>query len=62
MHNDTKDFKRVKEIALLLRVNPVTVYGYIRAGEITAIKIGRTYRIEWGEFLKFINKNKKKKI
>ena len=49
-----KNFKTVKEIAALLRLIPITIYAYIRTGEIPAVKIGKSYRIEWSEFNKFI--------
>ena len=62
MNNNIEDFKRVKEIAFLLRVNPITVYGYIQAGELTAVKIGRSYRVEWSEFLRFIDRHKTNNI
>ena len=56
--NTAKDFKTVEEIAQLLRLNPITVYGFIRRGEFPALKIGRSYRIEWNEFLNFLEKHK----
>ena len=55
-------YKTVKEIAELLRVNPITIYGYIEEKQLTAIKLGRTYRIEWIEFLNFIKKHRTNNI
>lgn len=54
----SKDYKTVKEIAALLRLNPITIYGFIKKGEIPALKIGHSYRVEWKEFLKFIDSHK----
>ena len=50
-------FYTPQEISEMLRVNIMTVYRYIRAGKITAHKIGKDYRIdekEYEEFLKSI--------
>ncbi len=38
----------------MLRVNIMTVYRYIRAGKITAHKIGKDYRIDEKEYEKFL--------
>jgi len=35
----------VEEVAELLRVNPMTVYRAVRSGDITAFKIGSSWRI-----------------
>jgi len=53
----TSKFYTPLEISEMLRVNIMTVYRYIRAGKITAHKIGKDYRIdekEYEEFLKSI--------
>jgi len=53
----TTKFYTPQEISEMLRVNIMTVYRYIRAGKITAHKIGKDYRIdekEYEEFLKSI--------
>ena len=57
---NNNNYKTVKEIALLLRLNPITIYGYIEDKQITAVKLGRTYRIEWNEFLNFISSHRTK--
>ncbi len=49
-----KNFKTVKEIAQVLRLNPITIYSYIHSGEIPAVKIGKSYRIDWAEFNRYI--------
>jgi len=53
----TTKFYTPQEISEMLRVNIMTIYRYIRAGKITAHKIGKDYRIdekEYEEFLKSI--------
>lgn len=56
------NYKTVREIADLLQVNPITIYNYIEKGQLTAIRLGRTYRIEWNEFLQFIKVHKTTKL
>lgn len=52
----TPDFYLVDELAEKLRVNPMTIYRYIAAGKLTAIKIGKEYRIDRRIFDDFIAK------
>lgn len=35
----------VKEIADTLQINPLTVYEYIRTRQLSALKLGRYYRV-----------------
>lgn len=51
-------FLTVQEIAKILKINPLTVYEYIRTGKLTPVKLGRTYRITQNDFEKFIEQNK----
>lgn len=57
---DKKEFYKVEDLAKLLAVNVMTIYRYIKAGKLIAYKIGREYRIEKTEFLKFLDKVKTK--
>lgn len=57
---DKKEFYKVEDLAKLLEVNVMTIYRYIKAGKLVAYKIGREYRIEKAEFLKFLDKVKTK--
>ena len=41
----TSTFLTVAEVAALLRVSTMTVYRLIKAGELPAARIGRSYRI-----------------
>jgi len=38
-------FLTVAEVASLMRVSPMTVYRMVQAGELPAIRFGRSYRI-----------------
>lgn len=44
----------VRDVARILRLNPLTVYGYIRSGKLTAAKFGRSYRISEEDLQNFI--------
>ncbi|MEI8061336.1 MAG: helix-turn-helix domain-containing protein [Candidatus Berkelbacteria bacterium] len=44
----------VKEVAEILKVNKMTIYRYIKAGKIEAIKIGKDFRITHAQFDIFI--------
>lgn len=50
----------VNEFASKLRITPMTVYKLIRNNEITAIKIGKCYRIEHHQLHKLIAKGRGK--
>lgn len=56
----TPDYYLVDELAEKLRVNRMTIYRYIKAGKLIAIKIGKEFRIERAEFEKFIGSVKTK--
>jgi len=55
-----KEFYLVEELAEKLRVSNMTIYRYIKKGKVKAYKIGKEFRIEKGEFNKFLNKVKTK--
>jgi excisionase family DNA binding protein len=50
-----KPFYKAEELADLLEVNIMTIYRYIKAGRLQALKIGRDYRIDKKEFARFLN-------
>lgn len=56
-----KEFYTAEELAGKLRVNIMTIYRYIKAGRLKAYKIGKDFRIDQGEFNKFLDKTKTKK-
>ena len=53
------DFYLVEELAEKLRVNPMTIYRYIKAGKLSAHKIGKEYRIAKTVFENFLEASKK---
>jgi excisionase family DNA binding protein len=52
------EFLSVEEVANILKVTKMTIYRYIKAGKITACKVGKDFRINKEEFDKFLNKIK----
>ena len=52
------DFYLVEELAEKLRVSKMTIYRYIKAGKISAYKLGKEFRISKEEYNKFLNKAK----
>ena len=52
------DLMTATEVAELFRVEPSTVYGWARKGEIPKIKIGRVVRFPRDEIEKFLNNNR----
>lgn len=51
-----KAFYKAEDLAKLLEVNIMTIYRYIKAGRLSAYKIGREFRIEKTEFQSFLDK------
>jgi excisionase family DNA binding protein len=54
-----KEFYRAENLAEILDVNIMTIYRYIKAGKLTAYKIGKEYRIGHVEFNRFLESVKK---
>ena len=54
----TDDYYSIKEVAKMLKVTYLTVYRWIKAKKISAIKAGKQYRISRSELDKFVNKHK----
>ena len=46
------------EVAETLRINVLTVYSYIRRGDLNAIRLGRTYRITRDDLTRFLESKK----
>lgn len=46
------------EVAKNLKLNLLTIYKYIRKGDLGAIKLGRTYRVSEDDLEQFMNKNR----
>ena len=51
---------KVSEVAQVLKLNILTVYQYIRQEKLSAVKIGRNYRIEERDLERFIEEHKVK--
>lgn len=60
LNKNKKEFYLVEELAEKLRVSTMTIYRYIKRGKVKAYKIGKEFRIEKGEFNKFLDKVKTK--
>ncbi len=56
--NTEKQFYTPSEVAETLQLNKTTIYNYIKAKKLTAIRIGKEYRIEKKDFDAFIENNK----
>lgn len=56
-----KRYLKPKDIAMLLMLNVLTIYEYIKKGKLKAIKFGRNYRVEEEDLNKFINEHIVKK-
>lgn len=62
MNNDEKtatQFYTIEEIADLLKVSYLTVFRWVKAGNLTAYKVGKQYRIDVQDLNKFLEKSKK---
>jgi len=47
-----------QEVSEYLRVGVRTVYAWIKTGELPAIRLGKTYRIEQADFERFLRRRK----
>ncbi len=50
-----------EQVAGILQVHVLTVYGYIRWGKLEAVRLGRSYRIIPEDLTHFIESNRIKK-
>jgi excisionase family DNA binding protein len=50
----SKQLLTAQDVAKILRLNPLTVYGYIRSGKLRAAKFGRYYRVSQADLQEFI--------
>ena len=48
----------VEEVAERLKVSPATIYGILRAGEMTSYKVGRAWRVDEEDLNQYIQKQK----
>lgn len=54
-------FYTIEEVAELLKVAYLTVYRWIQAGKLEAVKAGKQYRIKHTQLDKFLSLHKSKK-
>jgi len=52
-------FYTIDEIAELLKISYLTVFRWVKAGKLTAYKVGKQYRIETNDLNNFLNESKK---
>lgn len=50
----------VVQVAKLLKVSKMTIYRYIKAGKLVAIKAGRDFRIKQSDYDKFLERSTNK--
>ncbi len=48
-------FMTVAEVATLLRVSTMTVYRLIKAGDIAAVRVGKSYRLREDDVDRFLS-------
>ncbi len=48
------EYYLVEELATKLRVNPMTIYRWIKSGRMAAVKLGKEYRIDRVEFERLV--------
>jgi excisionase family DNA binding protein len=53
--NQELKFYTVQEICEILKVKPLTVYRWIKAEKLKAVKVGKNFRIKQEDFEQFIN-------
>lgn len=49
-------FLTVAEVAALMRVSTMTVYRLIKAGDLAAVRVGKSYRIKEDDVDQFLSK------
>lgn len=49
-----------EQVAEILQVHVLTIYGYIRRGKLDAVRLGRSYRITPKDLTHFIESNRTK--
>lgn len=52
------DFYTAQELADKLQVNIMTIYRYIKAGKLKTYKIGKEFRIDKADYMRFLNQAK----
>jgi excisionase family DNA binding protein len=55
--DDEKALLTVEEVASYLKLAPLTVRRMIERGDLTAIKVGRFWRIRWNDLQEYLNRS-----
>ncbi len=55
LDNTSTRFMTVGEVAAVLRVSTMTVYRLINAGQLPAVRIGRSFRVREGELDRYLD-------
>lgn len=58
--NAADEFLTPEEVANILRINVLTVYGYIQKENLVAVRLGRNYRISRQDLASFIKSKRTK--
>lgn len=53
-YNNQTDFLTVREVSLVLRLSVLTIYKYIRSGDLNAVEFGGHYRVSKPSLATFI--------
>lgn len=53
---DASTFYTITEVAEILRVSKMTVYRFVHAGELDAVRVGRNYRVHEKSLRSFLDK------
>jgi excisionase family DNA binding protein len=56
---NSRRFITAKEAAQMLKISHLTVLEYLKSGDIPAVKIGTTYRIDNDDMIRFLDQRKK---
>jgi excisionase family DNA binding protein len=59
---DVNGFLTPEEVADILRINVMTVYGYIQKANLDAVRLGRNYRISRKDLASFIESKRTKTL
>jgi excisionase family DNA binding protein len=60
INRDGNEFLTPEEVADILRINVITVYGYIQKSNLDAVRLGRNYRISRQDLASFIKSKRTK--
>ena len=61
IYSNNNNLLTPEQVAEILQVHVLTIYGYIRWGKLDAVRLGRSYRIIPKDLTRFIESNRVKK-